>query len=83
MKVRFYEDKQGEHRWTLDGDNGEPLSVASEGYKRQDGALHCFELSWGGHVSLATGEALRLVTPTVIDPENLEAIIERAKVEIE
>lgn len=35
------------HRWVLSGDNGEPLSMSSEGYVRRIDCIHGFVLTTG------------------------------------
>lgn len=38
-------------RWTLEGDNHEPLSRSTEGYDNKADAVHCFELTTGTQIS--------------------------------
>lgn len=71
MKVTFTEGRtepsekhpegQPDWRWTLDGDNGEPLSVSSEGYVDKRDAQHGFGLSAAAYLDLTAGLYRRFV----------------------
>ena len=47
MKFTVYKDTKGEWRWTLTGNNGEPLAVSSEGYKNYGDCGHAMKLVQG------------------------------------
>lgn len=57
-------------RWVLLADNGEPLSVSSEGYSDVRDAIHGFELTTGAAVEHEHRQvAVRCYTMIVVDDE--------------
>lgn len=41
MPVVFYDDEAGEHRWRVEGENGEPV-CHGEGHTREGDAIRAF-----------------------------------------
>lgn len=59
--VRFYVDTEGEHRWRLRGENGEPVS-SGEGHTSERDARRAFvrsvELGVAALIQMAQGDEI-------------------------
>lgn len=68
--LRFYQDADGDWRWTLMASNGNILSVSSEGYRHRHDCERCWELTRGplGNVVEVTkeGEILPIADPAMV-----------------
>lgn len=66
MKMRIYQDKAGEWRWSLRADNGRKVADSGEGYKTRHGVIQAVRriigLATGSNLSDVAGVALAKFT---------------------